>query len=401
MSGDYGATWTEIVKGLREGEPVRVVREDPTRRGLLYAGTETGVYVSYDRGGNWMPFTGFPVTPVTDLAVKHDDLIASTEGRAFWIMDDLSVLRQRADSIANVAVHLYAPRAATLAGGGSGPTRNAGRNPPYGATVFYRLKAAPDTAMTMTMEFLDARGTVVRSFATRGDSVNKLTAKEGLNSMSWNLRRAAPTRLGSVLLFGAPGDGGARVAAGKYSVRLTMGTTVKTQPLEVRQDPRINEPASVTAERDSIANLLSNRISEIHDAVLRVRDLRTQVQGVVTRAKEVSAADTIAKAGKALTTKLSALDPRMTTKAANGQDIINFANGINGQYGFLLGQVEGNSGVTQPVKDRLVQLEALWKSLSAEVEQVETKDIAAFNALLQANKVPGVINAAKKRTILQ
>ena len=401
MSGDYGATWTEIVKGLREGEPVRVVREDPTRRGLLYAGTETGVYVSYDRGGNWMPFTGFPVTPVTDLAVKHDDLIASTEGRAFWIMDDLSVLRQRADSIANVAVHLYAPRAATLAGGGSGPTRNAGRNPPYGATVFYRLKAAPDTAMTMTMEFRDARGTVVRSFATRGDSVNKLTAKEGLNSMSWNLRRAAPTRLGSVLLFGAPGDGGARVAAGKYSVRLTMGTTVKTQPLEVLQDPRINEPASVIAERDSIANLLSNRISEIHDAVLRVRDLRTQVQGFVTRAKEVSAADTIAKAGKALTTKLSALDPRMTTKAANGQDIINFANGINGQYGFLLGQVEGNSGVTQPVKDRLVQLEALWKSLSAEVEQVETKDIAAFNALLQANKVPGVINAAKKRTILQ
>ena len=401
MSGDYGATWTEIVKGLREGEPVRVVREDPTRRGLLYAGTETGVYVSYDRGGNWMPFAGFPVTPVTDLAVKHDDLIASTEGRAFWIMDDLSVLRQRADSIANVAVHLYAPRAATLAGGGSGPTRNAGRNPPYGATVFYRLKAAPDTAMTMTMEFLDARGTVVRSFATRGDSVNKLTAKEGLNSMSWNLRRAAPTRLGSVLLFGAPGDGGARVAAGKYSVRLTMGTTVKTQPLEVLQDPRINEPASVIAERDSIANLLSNRISEIHDAVLRVRDLRTQVQGFVTRAKEVSAADTIAKAGKALTTKLSALDPRMTTKAANGQDIINFANGINGQYGFLLGQVEGNSGVTQPVKDRLVQLEALWKSLSAEVEQVETKDIAAFNALLQANKVPGVINAAKKRTILQ
>ena len=401
MSGDYGATWTEIVKGLREGEPVRVVREDPTRRGLLYAGTETGVYVSYDRGGNWMPFTGFPVTPVTDLAVKHDDLIASTEGRAFWIMDDLSVLRQRADSIANVAVHLYAPRAATLAGGGSGPTRNAGRNPPYGATVFYRLKAAPDTAMTMTMEFLDARGAVVRSFATRGDSVNKLTAKEGLNSMSWNLRRAAPTRLGSVLLFGAPGDGGARVAAGKYSVRLTMGTTVRTQPLEVLQDPRINEPPSVIAERDSIANLLSHRIGEIHEAVLRVRDLRTQVQGFVTRAKEVSAADTIAKAGNALTTTLSALDPRMTTKAANGQDIINFANGINGQYGFLLGQVEGNSGVTQPVKDRLVQLEALWKSLSAEVEQVETKDIAAFNALLQANKVPGVINAAKKRTILQ
>ena len=401
QSNDYGASWTETIKGLRDGEPARVVREDPTRRGLLYAGTETGVYVSFDRGAQWLPFIGFPVTPVTDLAVKHDDLIAATEGRAFWILDDLSVLRQRADSIATVAAHLYAPRTALLAGGGSGPARNAGKNPPYGATVFYRLAAAPDSNTTVMLEFLDARGNVMRSFATRGDSVNKLTAKEGLNSFSWNLRRAAPTKLGSVLLFGAPSDGGARVSPGKYSVRLTAGTITKTQPLDVLQDPRITESVTVIAERDSIANLLSNRITEIHDAVLRVRDLKVQVQGFMTRAKDLSAADTVAKAGKALSAKLSALDPRMTTKATNGQDIINYANGINGQYGFLLGQVEGNTAVTQPVKDRLVQLEALWKALNAEVEQVETKDIEAFNALLQANKIPGVIPTLKKRTVLQ
>ena len=401
QSTDFGASWSETIRGLRDGEPVRVVREDPARRGLLYAGTETGVYVSYDRGAQWLPFAGFPVTPVTDLAIKHDDLIAATEGRAFWILDDLSVLRQRADSIATSAAHLYAPRAASLAGGGSGSARNAGKNPPYGATVFYRLATAPDSNTTVTLEFLDARGNVLRAFATRGDSVNKLTAKEGLNSFSWNLRRAAPTKLGSVLLFGAPSDGGARVSPGKYRVRLTAGTIIKTQPLDVLQDPRITEPVTVIAERDSIANLLSNRITEIHDAVLRVRDLKVQVQGFMTRAKDLSAADTVAKAGKALSAKLSALDPRMTTKATNGQDIINYANGINGQYGFLLGQVEGNTAVTQPVKDRLLQLEALWKALNAEVEQVETKDIEAFNALLQANKIPGVIPTLKKRTVLQ
>jgi len=398
MSSDYGATWTRIVNGLREGEPVRVVREDPTRRGLLYAGTETGVYVSYDRGALWQPFTGFPVTPVTDLAVKHGDLIAATEGRAFWILDDLSVLRQRADSIVTAAVHLYAPRAAVLAGGSAGPARNAGRNAPYGAVVNYRLASAPDSVTTVTLEFLDAKNTVVRSFASKGDSINKLTVKAGLNSFNWNLRRAAPTRLGTVLLFGAPGDGGARVAAGRYTVRLTVGKTVQTQPLEIQQDPRLAVPASVIAERDSIANLLSSRISEIHDAVLRVRDLRTQVQGFVTRAKDI---DTVMKAGKTLTGKLEKLDPRMTTKATNGQDIINYANGINGQYGFLLGQVEGNSGLTAPVKERLVELEKLWNALRTEVELVETQDVAAFNALLQANKVPGVLNAAKKRTILQ
>ena len=400
VSKDYGATFTRIVNGLRDGEPVRVVREDTERKGLLYAGTETGVYVSYDAGAQWLPFRGnFPVVPVTDLQVKHGDLIAATEGRAFWILDDLSVLRQRADAIEKAAVHLYAPRAAVLAGsgGGFGAPRGAGRNPPYGAVINFRLAAAPDTATTLLLEFLDAKNGVVRSFATKGDTVNKLTVKPGLNTFNWNLRRAAPARLAGVLLFGAPGDGGARVVPGTYTVRLTMGTTVLTQKLEVQQDPRLDVPALAVAERDSVANLLSNRINEIHEAVLRVRDLKTQVQGFVTRAKETSAPDTIAKAGRTLTTKLGALDPKMTTKAGNGQDIINYANGINGQYGFLLGQVEGNSELTQPVKDRLVELEKLWQTLKAEVEQVETVDVNAFNALLQKYNVPGVIGGVKKK----
>ncbi|MEO7362068.1 MAG: glycosyl hydrolase, partial [Gemmatimonadaceae bacterium] len=334
MSQDYGASFTRITTGLRDGEPVRVVREDPARRGLLYAGTETGVYVSYDRGQKWLPFGGFPVTPVTDLAVKHDDLIAATEGRAFWILDDLSVLRQRADSIATVAAHLYAPRAAVLAGGNAGPTRNAGRNPPYGATVFFRLATVPDSTNKVALEFLNARNNVVRSFV-RGDSINKLTVKAGLNTLSWNLRRPLPTGIGNVMLFGAPNDGGARVTPGRYTVRLTVGTNVYTQPLEVKPDPRVSVPAVAVAERDSLTNLLFDRITEVHDAVLRMRDVKTQVQGYVTRAKDIAGADTVAKAGRSLTAKLEVLDPRLTTKASNGQDIINYANGINGQFGFL------------------------------------------------------------------
>jgi hypothetical protein len=396
-STDYGKTWTRLVNGLRENEPVRVMREDPERRGLLYAGTETGVYVSYDGGAKWLPYAGFPVTPVTDLKVRHGDLIASTEGRSFWILDDLSVIRQRADSLGTIASHLYAPRNAVLAGGSSGPARNAGRNPAYGATVFYRLAAAPDSTTTVKVEFLDAKGTVVRAFVSRGDSTDRITPKAGLNSLNWNLRRAAPTRLAGILLFGAPSDGGARVAPGTYQVRMTAGAVVQTRSFEVLQDPRIDVPRAVIAERDSIANLLSTRITEIHDAVLRVRDLKTQVAGFTSRVKEASNADTIMKAGKALGDKLGKLDPRMTTKAGNGQDIINYANGINGQYGFLLGQVEGNPALTKPVKDRLVELEKLWSALRAEVEQVETVDVAAFNALLQAGKVQGLITPAKKK----
>ena len=396
VSRDYGATFTRIANGLRDGEPVRVVREDPVRKGLLYAGTETGVYVSYDAGAQWLPFRGnFPVVPVTDLQVKHGDLIAATEGRAFWILDDLSVLRQRADSIEKATAHLYAPRPAILFGGGGGwfTPSNAGKNPPAGATIFFRLGAAPDSATTVRVEFLDARNTVVRSFVSKGDDANKLPVKAGLNSFTWNLRRAAPAKVGNVLLFGAPSDGGARVSPGRYTVRLTMGTTTISHPLEVKQDPRIDAPTTVIAERDSLANVLSTRINDIHEAVLRLRDVKTQVQGYVTRAKETSAPDTIGKAGKALTGKLDAMDPRLTTKAANGQDIINYANGINGQYGFLLGQVEGNTAVTQPVKDRLADLEKVWAGIKAEIERIETIDVPAFNALLKANNVPGVIGA--------
>lgn len=400
VSRDYGATFTRIANGLRDGEPVRVVREDPARKGLLYAGTETGVYVSYDAGALWLPFRGnFPVVPVTDLQVKHGDLIASTEGRAFWILDDLSVLRQRADAIEKATAHLYAPREAVLfaGGGGFGTPRNAGRNPPNGATVFFRLAAAPDSATTVKLEFVNAKNAVVRSFASKGDSINRLAVKPGLNTFTWNLRRAAPARLANVLLFGAPGDGGAKVSPGNYTVRLTVGSTVLTQPLVVTQDPRLDAPASVIAERDSVADLLSTRINEIHESVLRLRDIKVQVQGYVTRAGETSAADTIGKAGRALTGTLEKLDPKLTTKAANGQDIINYANGINGQYGFLLGQVEGNTTLTQPVKDRLVELEKVWQAIRAEVDKVETVDVPAFNALLKANNVPGVIGAAKTK----
>ncbi len=399
VSTDFGATFTRRVSGLRAGEPVRVVREDPVRRHLLYAGTETGVYVSCNGGAQWQPMHGnFPVVPVTDLQVKQGDLIAATEGRAFWILDDLSVLRQRSDASESSVLHLYAPRAAVLSNiMGGRPNTGEGQNPSGGATIFFRVTSAPDSAVTTTLEILDARSHVVRAFASRGDTLNALAVKAGLNRFVWTLHRPTPTRLAGVVLFGAP-DAGPLVPAGRYTVRLTSGTTVRTQPLEVQPDPRLTLPAAVVAERDSLANLLSARITDIHDAVLRLRDLRSQVQGVVTRAKSTSAPDTIEQAGRALTGVLERLDPRLTTKAGNGQDIINYANGINGQYGFLLGQIEANgSEVTQPVRDRLVELEAAWRALRQEVEQVETVTVPAFNALLRTHNVPGVVGSAKAK----
>ncbi len=219
-STDYGRTWTRLVEGLRANEPVRVVREDTERRALLYAGTETGAYFSVDGGARWEPFTGMPVVPVTDLEVRHGDLIAATEGRAFWILDDLSTLRQQNTEVGAAAVHLFQPREAVLAGGagggggggggGAAAAARVGRNPPYGATVHYRLAVAPDSATALTLEFLDQRGNVLRTYSSRtGTGAARLAPRAGLNGFSWDLRREAPTALQGVVLFGAP-QGGAR-----------------------------------------------------------------------------------------------------------------------------------------------------------------------------------------------
>ena len=418
-STDYGRTWTRLVDGLRDREPVRVVREDPERRGLLYAGTETGAWFSLDGGVLWYAFTGIPAVPVTDLEVRHGDLVAATEGRAFWILDDLSSLRQQSTEVGRAAMHLFAPRAAILTSGGGGfgggGAARVGRNPPSGATVHFRLAATPDSSARLTLEFLDARGSVVRTYSNRapvgaatgagggpgggpgGGGAARLTPKAGLNSFSWDLRRDAPTSLQGIVLFGAPTGAGAKVLPGRYQVRLSVGDVVRTQPLEVRLDPRLAPiPAAVLVERDSIANHLVNRIGEIHDAVLRVRDLKTQVNGIVSRTTTEALADSIANAGRQLTGKIDKLDPRMTTKAQNGQDIINYANGINGQFGFLLGQVEGHPELTQAVKERLVEIERMWGTIRSELEVLETSDVAAFNRLLERANIPGLILAKPK-----
>jgi hypothetical protein len=260
-----------------------------------------------------------------------------------------------------------------------------------GAGVYYRLAIAPDSSTAISFEILDAKGAVLRTYSSK-DSIAaaRLRPRAGLNVVHWDLRRTAPTRLAGVVLFGAPGSGGARVSPGTYSVRMTMGSTVKTQPLQVLQDPRLNVPVTQVAERDSVSAVIAERIREIHDAVLRLRDTRGQVQGALTRGRDAGNATAIATAGKELVTKLETMDPRLTTKAGNGQDIINYANGINGQFGFLMGQVEGNPVLTKAARERLAELDQQWAAVRGEIDTIEQVDVPAFNKLLLDGNVPGV-----------
>ncbi len=402
-STDAGRSWTRLVDGLRANEPVRVVREDPTRRGLLYAGTETGLYFSMDGGARWNAFTNFPKVPVTDLDASTGDLVIATEGRAFWILDNLTPLQQHASEVASASAHLFAPRVAYLTPGGGGFGGGAGArvgaNPPAGAMIDFTLARA-DSTQKVALEILDAQGAVVRRFASDASGRARLTTRRGLNRFAWDLRHEGPTQLPNVVLFGAPGGGaGPRVMAGTYSVRLTVGTETRTQPLEVRRDPRLEAPRDprVLVQRDSVARTLNARIGEIHDYVLRLRDIRTQTQGILQRTGDHAAADSVKLLGNRVTQGTDRLEPRLTTKAANGQDIINYANGINGQFGFLLGEVEEHPEMTASARERLDEVEGMWRNLRAELERFETTQLAAFNAFLTRQGLPTVLLPAPKR----
>jgi hypothetical protein len=311
--------------------------------------------------------------------------------------------------IARDSVHLFAPRPALLAGGPSAPTTTAGRNPPQGANVYALLAKAPDSAQTVKLEILDAAGKVLRTYTrtpsggavpaapaapNAGPGAASRTAlklEAGLNAFQWDLRAEPPTTLpGNINVWGGTTTG-YRVAPGRYQVRLTVGSAVQTQPLEVRQDPRVQSSPAEVASRDSLTRALNARIGEIHDALLRIRDVKEQVSRFVDRAKDAPNAAAIQAKGKQIASTVDSLEPKFSTKAANGQDVINYRNGINAQYAFLLGNVEANDVVTQPSRERYAELERLWATLRGQADQIVQVEIAAFNKLLAEGGVGGVI----------
>ncbi|MDB4912796.1 MAG: hypothetical protein JWM95_440, partial [Gemmatimonadetes bacterium] len=273
---NYGKSWTRLTtgsNGIPADYPTRVVREDPTRPGLLYAGTEFGMFVSFDDGAHWHPMQlNLPTTPVTDIVVHRNDLVISTQGRSFWILDDITPLQQMTDGVASTPAHLFAPREAIRyryrAGFGGAeaertPTDDAPQYPPAGAMIDYWLSSPTGP---VTLDILDARGAVIRTFAAdtarsrsggRG-AASDLPARAGLNRFVWDMTFPGPT--GASGGFG--GRAGAMAAPGQFTVRLTAGGTTSTQSLVLRADPRVT--------RDGITQAMLEQQLAFN---LKVRDL--------------------------------------------------------------------------------------------------------------------------------
>jgi photosystem II stability/assembly factor-like uncharacterized protein len=307
---DFGKSWTRLTdgsNGIAKDEPTRVVREDPAREGLLYAGTEFGMYLSFDAGAHWQPFQlNLPVTPVTDLKVAHKDLVVSTQGRSFWILDDLTPLEQLSDKAAAAAAWLFAPREAVRTpprGGGGGLGRASGvQYPPSGAGIDYYLRSAP--ADDITMEVLDGAGSLVRKFTSAGaaaeerpqeaaaasaedeegggfrmrGAATRLDKTAGMHRFTWDLRYPGPWQSASR----PEGPNGPMAVPGKYAVRLTVGSWTATEPLAIVEDPRVTKAGVTTADlREQFEHNMRVRqlVSDVNQTVAKLRAEQAKLRG--------------------------------------------------------------------------------------------------------------------------
>jgi photosystem II stability/assembly factor-like uncharacterized protein len=446
-TADYGATWTRIDAGIDPGHFTRVVRADPERRGLLYAGTERGVYVSFDDGARWQPLQlNLPIVPVHDLTIKDNSLVAATHGRAFWVLDDLSPLRELAarHDLGAAAVHLYAPAPSYryADAGGSFPRPGVGQNPPAGVVIDYYLKTAPtaEQAKAAKLEILTGDGKVIQTFhakpeAAAGEAEKKagtddeeaeeqrpaarafrrrlaglrqdtaepdageddpeqpkIPLKPGLNRFVWDLSWPAGSKFPGMVLWN--GDPVAPTAVpGTYQVRLTAAGQTLTQPFEVRKDPR-----SSGTQEDLEAQLrflleTRDKLTEAHDAVRRIREVRAQLNDVGKRLAKDDAMKPVIDAAKELDKRMTAVEEALyQTKNHASEDPLNFPirlddklNGVAsstalGDYRPTAQAVQVRDALVVAIDAQLGQLRGIWDA-----------DLANFNRLAREKGVAAVI----------
>jgi photosystem II stability/assembly factor-like uncharacterized protein len=397
-TNDYGKTWKSIANGIPEGAWVRVVREDPRRRGLLYMGTELGMYVSFDDGASWQSLQlKLPVTPITDLMVqeRENDLVAATAGRAFWILDDLSPLQQMTDEVEKAKVHLFAPRPAYRVerGFSFGSLQRMGKNPPAGAVIDFVLDEVKEDTK-VTLEILDSGGSVVRRYPEEGaeeGARNRFEPKAGMNRVSWDLRHDTPEKVPGVFIFGALR--GRKVVPGSYQVKLSVGEDTSTQSIEIKKDPRLDTSIEALREQDEFLREVASDVAEIHGGVNRLRGVRSQLQDLLKRAEKHEGSASIEKPGKALVEKLDALEDRLIQKrTVDGQTVINFPVQLNHHYIYLLGAVDSSEdGLILGARERFADLSAQWEREKAELDGLLGAELDSFNNLVRESGVPAVV----------
>ena len=386
---DYGRSWERIVDGIPDDQWMRVVREDPAREGLLYAGTQTSAFVSFDDGDHWQSLQlNLPHVPVTDLKVHAGDLLAATEGRAFWILDDLSVLRQLDDDNEAGVVHLYTPRdtarvnVRTFGRAGTG-----GENPPTGTTIYYRLPAVPDDGeREVRLEILDAGGAVIRRFSSDDDA---LAVAEGLHRLVWDWH---VTDVGQATDFADfRGPLSYRVRPGAYAVRLTVGATTMTREFAVLADPRVDVSTEGYAEKERLLETVYGQARTLRRHVAALRSIRTRAANVVDLLGE-SAAASIAPLHEALESRIDAwLADVIEEHDEHFVDAQHSATRLDvSLLEVMLFADLMDPPLTQGLRERADDVQRRWRTRDREYVEIVDGELAVLNEAISGMALPAI-----------
>jgi photosystem II stability/assembly factor-like uncharacterized protein len=398
---NYGKTWTNISDGIPSNAFTRVVREDDKRKDLLFAGTELGMFVSWNGGKKWQAFQlNLPLTPITDLIIRHDNLVVATSGRSFWILDDLNLVRQRDAVITDLKV--FQPSPALLTNGGSplnGTSKSfkgthpfKGVNPANGAVIYYNLpKVDKNTKVQLSIK--DKNGKVIREFSSTKQkgfqsyaggppSEPTLSKEKGMNRFVWNLRHATMPGIPTAYIEGS--YRGHKVAPGTYTIELKNGAATSTTTVAVKANPLYPIDEATYMEYDQFMSKMEAALTDMHQRTNNLTDLRKKLSTLLNNFPNKKSHQGLKKEGKELLKKMKDWDEEMVQRKSKAyDDVENFPNKFTANYLFLINQTESDiPRVNQPSKDRLAELDKKWMTLKQTSNQLLKEAIPAYNKKL-------------------
>jgi hypothetical protein len=371
------------------------------------------MYVSFDAGENWQSIQlNLPAVPFTDLVFHKRDraLVAATQGRAFWVLDDLPVIEQLSGEVANSDVHLFKPGDTYRMAGGGGfriPRAALGENPPGGAVIHYYLKNKPDGEVAL--EILDSAGKLVKRFSNKrreqgperapdeegdfdfGGAPSQVSANAGLNRFIWDLRYPDAVRFPGLIMW-AGQTRGPRAVPGAYQVRLTVNGKPMTQTFEVKKDPRLDTTQEDMAKQFDLSIKIRDKLSRMHQSILEIRDARKQIDAIVGRVKDEQDDRPIMDAAKSLDSRLTEIEEALyQTKNRASEDPLNYPIRLNNKLASLGGAVgSADAAPTDQSYQVYDELVAAIDSELAKLDRVVREDLTAFNKLVRDHNVPAV-----------
>jgi len=400
-TSDYGATWNRITSGLDDPIGfVRVIRADPKVKGLLYAGTETGLYVSGNDGSSWQKMQlNLPIVPINDLTIRQNDLVAATAGRSFWILDDLSAI-QETMARESSTYGLFAKDNHYRILGGTAPIE-AGKNPPSGVTFDYYLPEKIADSVTFTVDILE-QGEVIRSYSNQKDESFKpfqggppapaaLGSEKGVNRFTWDFRRATMPAVEGVFVMG--NYAGSRVPPGTYEIRLNLEKDTLSKTVKVLEVPGQTYAANIWKAQQDMMISLEQMVKDMHQRVNTMRDAKAQLRGYQKRLKGRDETSALLDTAKALVKKIETWENNLIQpKQKTFQDVINFQNQLNSQMMHLKSYLDvADPTVTGGAKERYDDLKQEWDGFAAEHTQLIEVELKAFNTLYEELDLPAVI----------